>query len=69
MQRSTFYQPFLFVALLFFTLIYLGICIAAVTELGIGPFEALGFGTGFGVLLKMLSDGWQFFMRKAPPRD
>ena len=38
----------------------------AVTVIGIDVWQGVGFGTILGVLLKMLSDMWQFYFRKKP---
>jgi len=38
----------------------------AVTVIGVDTWQAVGFGTILGVLLKMLSDMWQFYFRKKP---
>ena len=44
----------------------------AIERLGIDSYSAVGLGAVLGVLLKMLSDMWQFYFRKAggkPPAN
>ena len=42
----------------------LAFTIFAVKYLGIEGYQAVGLGAVMGVLLKMLSDMWQFYFRK-----
>jgi len=44
--------------------LFLAFTVFAVEDLGIDNYQAMGLGTVLGILLKMLSDMWQFYFRK-----
>ncbi len=63
------FRNFLMIFFLVFYLFYSGLMIYAMVELGIDKWTALFGGIINGVMLKMLSDGWQFYFRKKPDNE
>lgn len=63
------FRDFLMVFFLVFYLFYTGLMIYAMVELGIDKWTAMFSGIINGVMLKMLSDGWQFYFRKKPDNE
>ena len=60
------FRDWLYVFFLFFFAGYTVLAVWLVASLGIDVWQAFGLGGVFGVFVKMISDGWQFYYRKRP---
>jgi len=49
-----------------FLILWFGFVAFLVINIDMGVYEGLGLGTVTGVLMKCLSDMWQFYFRKSP---
>jgi len=61
-----FFRNLLYIFFFFFFAGFTVLSIALIAEFGIDAWQAFGLGAAGGIFLKMLSDGWQFYFRKAP---
>ena len=57
---------FLNCLLFLFLILWFGFVAFLVINIDMGVYEGLGLGTVTGILMKCLSDTWQFYFRKSP---
>ncbi|MCF7634843.1 MAG: hypothetical protein LLF82_000309 [Dehalococcoides mccartyi] len=63
------FRNFLFIFMLFFTLVWTLCIYLFVLNIGVDDVMALNLGATIGMLFGMIVTGWQFYFRKKPSED
>lgn len=63
------FRDWLYIFFLFWFVGYTAMAVWVIACVDLEVWQAFGLGGVFGVFVKMISDGWQFYYRKQPDSE